>query len=119
MSYSEFVYDDLEILDKGEEIEAFFTIENISEVDGKETAQLYIGKRETNLYELKGYTKVWVPAKSKVKVKITVDKKLLKNYDPQAMAWRDYEGSYELCVGKNSIDFSLTKEIVLEGANEC
>ena len=115
LSYSDFRYENLEYVDKGDVIEASFTIENLSEVDGKETAQLYIGQNETNLYELKGFTKVFVPAYSKVNAKITVEKSILINYDSETNGWIPYEGKYELCIGKNCIDFPLKKEIILKG----
>lgn len=112
LSYSDFQYDDLNVIDHDDNLEVCFTIENVSEMDGKEVAQLYIGK------ELKGYTKVFVPARSKVNAKIIVEKDLLKNYDARANCWRKYEGTYELCIGKNCIDFPLKKELKLEGASE-
>ena len=118
LSYSDFQYEDLNIVDCGETLEVYFAIANQSEMDGKEIAQLYIGRKETNLYELKGYTKVFVPAHSKVDAKIVIEKSILKNYDACAGCWRDYEGIYELCVGKNCTDFSLREEIVLKGAYE-
>lgn len=115
LSYSKFQYEDLAVVDKGEMIEAVFAIENLSEVDGREIAQLYIGLSETNFYELKGFTKILIPASSKVMAKITVEKNLLKNYDIEKQEWKPYEGKYMVCVGKNCMDLSMKKEIVLKG----
>ncbi len=110
LSYSKFAYEDLQIVERENCFDVTFTIENISERDGKETAQLYIGCPETNFFELKGFTKVMVPSHAKRKAKITVEKRLLRNYDTRVNDWKPYKGIYEFRVGKNCLDVSLRKE---------
>lgn len=112
LSYSEFFYKDLQIEEQEDCFDVIFTIENTSDRDGKEIAQLYIGSPETNYFELKGFTKVNVPMHSNRQAKITVDKSLLQNFDVEENAWKPYEGRYEFRVGKNCMDISLRKERV-------
>ncbi|MBO6285732.1 MAG: glycoside hydrolase family 3 C-terminal domain-containing protein, partial [Bacilli bacterium] len=62
LSYTKYEYSDLKVDKKG----VTFKIKNVGSRDGKEIAQLYIGKKDTFIfrpkYELKGFKKVAVKA---------------------------------------------------------
>ena len=62
LSYTNFEYSDLKINKLEENIEVFFKIKNIGNIEGKEIAQLYISEQNTNIFkakkELKGFEKL-------------------------------------------------------------
>lgn len=113
LSYSQFDYARLNIVDCVEYYEVSLDINNLSDVDGYEIVQLYVGPKDRRLRELKGFTKVFVGAHSKENATIIIDKVYLKNYDINLNQWVPYSGLYEFCVGKNCVEFLLRQDIVL------
>lgn len=111
LSYSEFKFSNLEL--NGEKLT--FTIENVSDTDGEEVAQLYIGFPEDSwnshpLHELKGFKKVFVPAHESVKVTMELTEDMFTYYNPALQKWTVEEGVYKLYIGNSSRKLPLYAE---------
>ena len=114
LSYSEFKYSNLKIENGDKVLTASFDIENVSDIDGKEAAQLYVsfetGEKGRPAIELKGFTKVDVPAHSKVRAAITVDKKYLTYFSQRTQKFEPIE-KFTVKIGKNVHEIVLTAEV--------
>ena len=64
LSYSKFNYSNYEYILKENELEISLDIENISDRDAEEVIQVYVGKKDSNIYrpikELKAFEKIKV-----------------------------------------------------------
>lgn len=114
LSYSEFEYKNLTVTDGEKVLTAEFDIENVSDIDGKETAELYVsfetGEKGRPSIELKGFTKVFVAAHKTARAKITVDKKYMNYYSTKTNKFEPI-GKCTVKIGKNVRDIVLEKEI--------
>ena len=115
LSYTTFEYSDLSVeVDK--DIKVKFTISNTGTVDGKEIAQVYVGKDDSKVhrpaYELKGYKKVLIRAGEKEEVEISIRKDDLKVYQD---GFELETGKYQIYLGSSSRDIHLKDEIKLRG----
>ena len=115
LSYTNFAYSDLQVSpDK-----VTFSLTNTGKVFGKEIAQLYIGKKDSNLIrplkELKGFVKVALEPGETKTVTIPFDDKTFRFYDVKTQSWQVEKGTYQVYVGANSRDILLTGEIVQAG----
>lgn len=115
LSYSEFEYSGLKLKDCGSKITASFDIENKSDTDGMETAQLYIAgisdEEGRPAYELKGFEKKLIPAKSKVSYTIEVDKELISYFSLKSEKWEKTKGKITVMIGRNACDIELFGEM--------
>lgn len=96
-----------------------FTLANTGDRDGAEVCQLYVGKRDAEVFrpvrELKGFKKVFVKAGERVKVSIALDDKAFRYWNVKTSAWEVEGGTYELCVGTSCEDLPLVAEVELAG----
>ena len=115
LSYTKFAYRDLEITDKGVK----FKVKNIGKVDGKEIAQLYIGKRHSFVFrpriELKGFVKVALKAGEEKSVEIPFDEYTFRYFDISSKRFETEGGEYQIFVGSSSKDLLLDGVITKEG----
>lgn len=118
LSYSSFEYSSLEVKEEGDEYLVSFDIENISDVDGKEVAQLYVRERVPEVYrpkyELKNFTKVFVKAHQKEHVTVRLDRSAFSYYSVAYDMDRVKPGAFEILIGKNSHDIVLSKKIIVK-----
>lgn len=117
LSYTSFEYSDLDVSDKG----VSFTIKNTGSVDGKEVAQLYIGKSDSFLFraakELKGFSKVFVKAGESVKVEIPFDEYSFRYYNVKTLKWEIESGDYQIYIGASSTDIRLEGKSKQKGSD--
>ena len=118
LSYTTFAYDALSVTEEG----VRFTITNTGKVAGAEIAQLYIGKKESQLIrprkELKGFVKVWLKAGETKKVEIKFDDKSFRYFNT-ATDKREIEGGvYTIMVGASSADIRLSGEMKKQGTTD-
>ena len=77
LSYSEFNYDNFKYEYNKDKVIVSLDVTNISDVDGADVIQIYIGKEVSNVYrvkkELKGFEKVFLKAHETKNVKIEID----------------------------------------------
>ena len=110
LSYSSFEYKNLIVTAEKNKLVAEFDIENTSDIDGKEVAQLYISPETSEdrpALELKGFTKVFVKAHETARARIEVDSSLLTYFSLKENKTVALE-SFKVKIGKNA------NEIVLE-----
>ena len=117
LSYSEFRYGNLTVGKDGENIKVRFEIENVSDMDGKEAAQLYVREITKEVYrpyqELKAFKKVFVKAREKAAVEFVLDRSAFAYYSVAKDRWTVKPGVFEIRVGASVSDIRLTKKIVL------
>ena len=118
LSYTTFAYDALSVTEEG----VRFTITNTGKVAGAEIAQLYIGKKESQLIrprkELKGFTKVWLKAGETKKVEIKFDDKSFRYFNTATDKWEIEGGVYTIMVGASCADIRLSGEIKKQGTTD-
>ena len=95
-----------------------FTLTNVGERPGKETAQLYVRPRgptaERPVKELKGFAKVALDAGESGVVRIELDERSFSYWDPDAGRWLCEPGAYDLLIGASAADIELQATIRLE-----
>lgn len=120
LSYTSFAYSDLSVAEK----EVSFTLTNIGDVDGAETAQLYIGAKESEIYrpikELKGFSKVFLKAGESKRMVIPLDDKAFRYFNAGNNRWEVEEGEYHVLIGASSADIRLRGSLhILGEAAKC
>lgn len=118
LSYSKFEYQDLNlssaILRKGknDKIIVSVTVKNCGNVDAKETVQLYIqdlfGSVVRPIKELKGFKKVLIKAKEKIKIEFEITEEMLKFWNKD-LKYVSEKGEFKVYVGCNCRDYLETK----------
>ena len=115
LSYSSFKYSDLEISKTG----VSFKLTNTSDVDGKEVCELYIGKKDSNIYrankELKGFKKVFLKAHQSAFVEISFDDYSFRYFNTENNRFEVEDGIYQIYVGGSIKDLPLVGEINVAG----
>lgn len=111
LSYSEFKYSNLSL----QENKLTFEIENVSDVDGEEVAQVYVEFPDNSwnshpLRELKAFKKVMVPAHSRETVQITLSEDAFSYYSEAFDKWTVEDGIYRIHVGSSSRKLPLCIE---------
>lgn len=118
LSYTKFQYDDLQVDHHGVE----FCLTNAGAVDGHEVVQLYVGKENAKVFrpkkELKGFTKVFLKAGEKKKVRIEFDDKTFRYWNVRTDKWETESGSYRLMIGASCADIRLEGTIELSGTTK-
>lgn len=117
LSYSEFGYGNLTVEKDGESYKVAFDIENLSDTDGKEVAQVYVRELTKEVYrpykELKGFKKVLVKAHKTVRVELTLEREAFAYYSVAKDGWTVHGGVYEILVGTDSDNILLSKKITV------
>lgn len=121
LTYTRFRYSELEAPETarvGQPVRVRFTLKNIGERSGKETAQLYVRPRgpsvDRPVKELKGFAKVELaPMQSRI-VEIDLDERAFAYYDPAAQRWIAEPGAYDLLIGGSAADIELQATVRLE-----
>ena len=121
LSYTTFEYSDLKIspekFNENDEVTVSFNIKNTGNVEGMETAELYVQDVESSLprplKELKGFKKVNLkPGESKT-VEIKLNKKAFSFWNPATKDWFAEKGKFIIHIGSSSQDIKLNKQIEL------
>jgi len=113
LSYSNFEYSNLKYQDDI----LSFNLKNNSDIDGKETVELYIenpnGYRA--LRELKGFKKVYLKAHEEKIISFKIEKEMFEVFNGK---WIIPKGDYKLEIGSSSRDIKLIKEINIDGEKD-
>ncbi len=117
LSYTTFVYSELEVTDAG--IRA--TITNTGERDGSEVVQLYVGRADVSAVpraarELKGFARVTVAAGQSSRVSIPFTDRTFRFFDAGAGSWQVEAGSYRIEVGSSVRDLPLRAVLTVDGS---
>ena len=113
LSYSKFEYKDLKLnhtlLHQGEDdqIKVNIIVKNCSDIDAKETVQLYIqdliGSVVRPIKELKDFKKVLIKANEEIKIEFIITEKMLKFWN-RDLEYISEKGEFKVYVGSNSRD---------------
>ena len=116
LSYSRFEYSDLAVDQDG----ATLMVANTSMCDGTEVVQLYVsapGGVFGPARELKGFTKVAVPAGESVRVTIPFGRYTFRHWETSRGAWETEGGTWTIHVGCNVEDTPLSATLEVDGTN--
>ena len=115
MSYTTFAYSDMAADEQGVSL----TVTNTGSVAGTEIVQLYIAKKNSELFrpakELKGFARVTLAPGEKQRITIMLDDKALRFWNVKANRWEIEGGEYELLVGASVEDIRLCEKISVHG----
>ena len=115
MSYTTFAYSDVAADEQGVSL----TVTNTGSVAGTEIVQLYIAKKNSELFrpakELKGFARVTLAPGEKQRITITLDDKAFRFWNVKANRWEIEGGEYELLVGASVEDIRLCEKISVHG----
>ena len=115
MSYTTFAYSDLAADEQGVSL----TVTNTGSVAGTEIVQLYVAKKNSELFrparELKGFARVTLAPGEKQRITITLDDKAFRFWNVKADRWEIEGGEYELLVGASVEDIRLCEKISVQG----
>ena len=119
MSYSEVAYSDCHLNYKDNKVVIDVNIYNKSKYLTKEVVQIFVGKKQSNIYrplkELKGFTKVELKPFEKKKVFIEIDVNDLKVYDIESDLMKIETGIYQFYICKNIKEIIDVKEVEIVG----
>ena len=115
MSYTTFAYSDMAADEQGVSL----TVTNTGSVAGTEIVQLYVVKKNSELFrpakELKGFARVTLAPSEKQRITITLDDKAFRFWNVKANRWEIEGGEYELLVGASVEDIRLCEKISVHG----
>ena len=115
MSYTTFAYSDMVTDEQGVSL----TVTNTGSVAGTEIVQLYVAKKNSELFrpakELKGFARVTLAPGEKQRITIALDDKAFRFWNVKANRWEIEGGEYELLVGASVEDIRLCEKISVHG----
>ena len=115
LSYTTFAYSDLAADEQGVSL----TVTNTGSVAGTEIVQLYIAKKNSELFrpakELKGFARVTLAPGEKQRITIMLDDKAFRFWNVKANRWEIEGGEYELLVDASVEDIRLCEKISVHG----
>jgi len=114
LSYASFEYANLKVED-GDSLRVSFDVTNTGKVGGADTPQLYVtaGTRRPML-RLAGFQKVDLAPGETKRVSLTVEPRILADYDAVQPGWMIAAGSYPLYVGRHAGDPVLSGKAQLK-----
>ena len=115
MSYTTFAYSNMVADEQGVSL----TVTNTGSVAGTEIVQLYVAKKNSELFrparELKGFARVTLAPGEKQRITIMLDDKAFRFWNVKANRWEIEGGEYELLVGASVEDIRLCEKISVHG----
>ena len=115
MSYTTFAYSDMAADEQGVSL----TVTNTGSVAGTEIVQLYISKKDGQIFrpakELKGFARVTLAPGENQRITIALDDKAFRFWNVKADRWEIEGGAYELLVGASVEDIRLCEKISVQG----
>ena len=115
MSYTTFAYSDMAADEEGVSL----TVTNTGSVAGTEIVQLYVAKKNSELFrpakELKGFARVTLAPGEKQRITIMLDDKAFRFWNVKANRWEIEGGEYGLLVGASVEDIRLCEKISVHG----
>ncbi len=119
LSYSSFSYRNIHLKRDEDVIRVYVTVSNDSARDGEDVIQIYVGKERSSIYrpkkELKGFKKIFVPAKSEKECCVEISLSALKSYQEESDSFQLEEGEYQFYIAKNVHDVIEVLSLSLEG----
>lgn len=117
LSYTSFVYENLEVQPENGGWKARVEITNTGSRSGAEAVQFYVkaeGRKVARpVKELRAFVKVLLQPGEKKTVEVFLDRKACSYYEERQSAFWVPEDRYEICVGSSVQDIRLSKEIAV------
>ena len=117
LSYTDFEYSNLQLIQENDLVKVGFDLKNIGEVAGAEVVQLYIGDRVSTVVkpikELKKFKKVYLEAGETQHIEFVIDKNDYAYYNVMLREFVAENGCYDLYIGASSLDIRLKGSFVL------
>ena len=102
----------------GDTVEMRFTLKNVGQRPGRETAQLYVRPRgpsvDRPVKELKGFAKVALAPGESKQVNLILDARAFSFWSLDQGRWVAKPGAYELLIGGKAADIELQATVRLE-----
>lgn len=115
LSYTRFVQDGLTLEQSGDTIKASFTVSNTGDRDGMDVAQLYLTRNPDGAKpRLLGWSKVDLKPGESRTVSVTVDPRLVADFDEAAHRWHIKAGTYALALGSTAQDLGDERTVTLD-----
>ncbi len=115
LSYSKFDYSNFEYAVENDKIKIYLDVTNESNIDGEDVIQIYIGKKNSDIYrpikELKAFAKAFVKANETKHINVEVDIDDVKSYRDATDAFELEGGEYEIYVALNT-NLIINKAII-------
>lgn len=115
LSYTRFSYQDLKV----DSQQVSFLLTNIGPVDGAEIAQLYISKKESQLFrpnlELKGFAKIYLKSGESQRVTISLNEYTFRYFNIKTEKWEIEKGVYQIMIGASCADIRLSGSVAVDG----
>ena len=114
LSYTRFALADLKAGVKDGVLHAWFSVKNTGKVAGKEVAQVYVSPltaRWEAPRRLAGFQKVEVKPGASVQGAVTVDPRLLADYDSASKTWKVAKGDYKLILAADAAAAANSKAV--------
>ena len=119
LSYSEFVYEDMQVSAEEDGLYIIVTVSNISDVDGSEIVQVYVGGGNGSvrhpLKELKAFKKLFIKAGNKETAEFMLPLEELSYFNVMQNRFVVETGEYTVYAGASSRDIRCRKEIRIKG----
>lgn len=120
LSYSSFEYSSFKVEKDGKNIYVRGNVKNVSNFDGEEVVQVYIGKKDSKIYrpikEFKAFKKIFIKGNESIEVCIPVEIENLVSYRDATDTLEIEKGTYEVYVGKNANEISYIASVELDGS---
>jgi beta-glucosidase len=115
LSYTEFAYSDL-AAKGGDNPTVTFTVRNIGQREGADVPQLYVTNAAgVSLHRLTGFERVTLKPGESKKIQVSIDPRLLAEFDASKNAWRLKGGRYRLALSTSANSPVLEAEVSLQG----
>ncbi len=119
LSYTDFVYRDMEIAADKDAVKVSLSVENTGEFDGAQVLQLYVAKEQSCvtrvIKELKAFEKVFVKKGEKETVTLEIPVSDLAYFNIMLNKWVVEPGTYRVILATSSRDVIWEKEIAVDG----
>lgn len=119
LSYSTFSYSDYTVSVQTNQLTLFIEVKNDSMIDGADVIQIYVGKKDSNvyrpLYEFKGFEKVFLKAQERKVVTIQIPLPHLAVYEDASDSFKVESGRYQVYLGKNAFEMVKHIDVFIEG----
>lgn len=123
LSYAAFAYSDLMLQPMETGVRVSFAVENVSDRDGAEAAQVYVHECAPLVYrptrELRDFVKPVIKAGEKTIVVLTLPMRAFAHWSASQDKWGVTDGVYEIMIGSSSEDIRLTGKVKIEDGKIC
>jgi beta-glucosidase len=115
LSYTDFAYSNLSVTG-GTTLTVGFDVTNTGSVAGDDVPQVYLTSRTGKaLKRLIGFSRVSLTPGQMQHVSVTVDARVLADFDAGGHVWRVPAGDYKIAVGRSAADVTLSGSAELDG----